>query len=215
MARGAGGERLQEIVDLCRERGIPIRFENRAALDRVSNRQNHQGVVALGAAQRYKELRDISGGARMIVVLDGVEDPHNLGAIIRTVDAAGADGVMIPERRAAGLTEAVERAAAGALAYVPIIRVTNLGRALDQLKEMRFWIYGLDERGGEDYSQVGYAEPAALVFGGEGQGLHKHIRKRCDALVRIPMAGRIASLNVSVSVGVALFEWRRTQVRAK
>ena len=122
-------------------------------------------------------------------MLDGVEDPHNLGAIIRTAHAAGAAAVVIPERRAAGLTDVVARAAAGALAYLPVVRVVNVNRALEDLKERGYWIYGLDERGEHDYDQVEFTAPTAIVLGGEGNGLHEHVAKHCDFLVRIPMAG--------------------------
>lgn len=209
VARGAGGARLQEIIDLCRQRGIPVRFEERHVLDRLTTGTSHQGVVAVGAASRYADPETVFPAARMIVVLDGVEDPHNLGAIIRTVNAAGADAVVIPERRAAGLTEAVAKAAAGALAYVPVVRVTNIGQTLDALKKRGYSIYGLDERGDQDYDKVEFTSPAALVLGGEGKGLHEHVKKRCDFLVRIPLAGRIPSLNVSVAAGIVLFEWKR------
>jgi 23S rRNA (guanosine2251-2'-O)-methyltransferase len=214
IAKGAAGPRLQEIIDLARRASIPVRFELRGALDRLAGSQAHQGVVALGAAAKYAALEDISPAARLVVVLDGVEDPHNLGAIVRTAHAAGAGAVIVPERRAAGLTDVVAKAAAGALAYLPLVRVTNVNRALEKLKERGCWIYGLDERARDDYDRVEYQEPAALVLGGEGKGLHEQVRKHCDVLVRIPMAGAIASLNVSVAAGVALFEWRRRRAKA-
>jgi 23S rRNA (guanosine2251-2'-O)-methyltransferase len=188
---------------------VPLRFEPRQALDRLAGSAAHQGVVALGASQKYSSLGDIAESARMLVFLDGVEDPHNLGAVIRTAHAAGADAVVIPERRAAGLTETVAKAAAGALEHLPIVRVGNLNRALDEIKERGFWIYGVDERGAEDYDQVQYAAPAALVMGGEGRGIHEMVRKRCHAVVRIPVAGKISSLNVSVAAGIVLFDWKR------
>ncbi len=209
IARGAGGPRLQEIIDLCREASIPVRFEPRDALDRASHAAAHQGVVAFAAAYQYVELEEVADGKRALVLLDGVEDPHNLGAIIRSAHAAGAGAVVIPERRAAGLTETVAKAAAGALQYLPVARVGNLNRALDTLKERGYWIYGLDERGGEIYTEAKYAAPTAFVLGAEGHGLHQSVRKHCDALVRIPMAGEVSSLNVSVAAGVVLFEWRR------
>jgi 23S rRNA (guanosine2251-2'-O)-methyltransferase len=209
IAKGAGGPRLQRIVDLARQSSVPVRFEDRGSLDRLAGTPAHQGIVALGAAKKYSELEDVLPHARMLVVLDGVEDPHNLGAIIRTAHAAGAAGVVIPERRAAGLTDAVAKAAAGALEYLPVIRAANLNRALERLKENGFWIYGLDERGSQEYHHVDYASSAALVLGGEGKGLHDQVRKHCDVLVRIAMAGRISSLNVSVAAGVVLFDWKR------
>jgi 23S rRNA (guanosine2251-2'-O)-methyltransferase len=208
VAQGAGGPRLQEIIDLARRASIPVRFEPRAALDRLAGTSAHQGVVAMAAAQRYADLDGVAT-CEMLVVLDGVEDPHNLGAIIRTAHAAGAGAVVIPERRAAGVTDVVAKAAAGAIEHLPVVRVTNINRALEELKQRGFWIYGLDERGAETYDQVEYASPAAVVLGGEGKGLHEQVRKHCDALVRIPVAGPISSLNVSVAAGVMLFEWRR------
>lgn len=209
IARGTGGPRLQEIVDLCRQLSIPVRFEPRETLDRLTDTSAHQGVVALGASHTYVELEDLLEGARLLVVLDGVEDPHNLGAIIRTAHAAGADAVILPERRAAGLSDAVAKAAAGALEYLPVARVSNINRALERLKEAGFWIYGLDERGEHRYDHIEYTPPTALVLGGEGKGLHQQVRKQCDFLVRIPLAGKISSLNVSVAAGIVLFEWRR------
>ena len=211
IARGAAGPRLQEIIDLARERSIALRFEPREALDRLSNSATHQGVVALGAAHAYAELHHVLPGARLLIVLDGVEDPHNLGAIIRTAHAAGASAVIVPDRRAAGLTETVVKAAAGALEHLPVVRIGNVNQTLEELKKHGFWIYGLDERGGELYTAVDFAAPTVFVMGGEGRGLHELVKKHCDALVRIPMAGAIASLNVSVATGVVLFEWRRRQ----
>jgi 23S rRNA (guanosine2251-2'-O)-methyltransferase len=208
IAQGAGGPRLQEIIDLARQAKIPVRFEPRSSLDRLAGSAAHQGVVGLGAARKYADLDSVAG-SQMLVVLDGVEDPHNLGAIVRTAHAAGAGAVIIPERRAAGVTDVVAKAAAGALEHLPIVRVTNVNRALEDLKERGMWIYGLDERGTESYDQIDYAAKSVLVLGGEGKGLHEQVRKHCDVLVRIPMAGQISSLNVSVAAGVVLFEWRR------
>jgi 23S rRNA (guanosine2251-2'-O)-methyltransferase len=205
VAKGAGGPRLQQIIDLARQGSVPLRFEPRQALDRLAGSAAHQGVVALGAAQKYRSLDDVAESARLLVFLDGVEDPHNLGAVIRTAHAAGADAVVIPERRAA----------AGALEHLPIVRVGNLNRALDEIKARGFWIYGVDASGAQDYDQVQYASPAALVLGGEGKGMHEMVRKRCHAVVRIPMAGKISSLNVSVAAGIVLFDWRRRKERSQ
>jgi 23S rRNA (guanosine2251-2'-O)-methyltransferase len=211
IARGAGGPRVQEIIDLARERSVSVRFEPREALDRASNSAAHQGVLAFGAAQRYGELDEVLSGAgvQLLALLDGVEDPHNLGAIVRTAHAAGASAVIIPERRAAGLTEVVAKAAAGALEHLPVVRIGNVSQTLEMLKKRGFWIYGLDQRGSQLYSETDYARPTVLVLGGEGQGLHELVKKHCDLLVRIPMAGAISSLNVSVAAGIVLFEWRR------
>jgi 23S rRNA (guanosine2251-2'-O)-methyltransferase len=211
VAKGAAGARIQEIVDLCRTRLIPVRFEPRDALDRAAKGVAHQGVIAFGAAHEYAELNAVLPGANLVVVLDGIEDPHNLGAIIRSANAAGASAVVVPERRSAPLTETVERAAAGALEYLPVARVTNINRALETMKTAGFWIYGLDERGAEAYDTVTFSTPTALVLGAEGRGLHEHVKKHCDFLVRIPMSGAVSSLNVSVAAGIVLFEWRRRQ----
>ena len=209
IAKGSAGPRIQEIVDLCRQSSIPVRFELREVLDRTSKGVSHQDVIAFGAAHRYVELDEISGHANLLVVLDGVEDPHNLGAVIRTVHASGATAVVVPERRSAPLTETVARAAAGALEYLPVVRVTNVTRSLEELKQRGFWIYGLDERGDVQYDRVEYSMPAAIVLGREGKGLHENVKKHCDFLVSIPMAGEVSSLNVSVAAGIVLFDWRR------
>ncbi|HEY2844552.1 MAG TPA: 23S rRNA (guanosine(2251)-2'-O)-methyltransferase RlmB [Bryobacteraceae bacterium] len=215
IVKGAAGARLQELIELCRERGIPVRFEPRAQLDRAAGSAAHQGVVALGAAGRFASLDQTAAGRGLHVVLDGVEDPHNLGAIVRTAHAAGAAAIVIPERRAAGLTETVARAAAGAVAYLPVVRVVNVNRALEDLKERGYWIYGLDERGETPYDRTEFTAPTAIVLGGEGHGLHQTVARHCDVLVSIPMAGGatggVASLNVSVAAGIVLFEWRRRQ----
>jgi len=209
IARGAAGDRLQEIIELARERSIAVRFEPRDALDRVSNGAAHQGVIAFGAPHVYADLDQATLGAQLLVVLDGVEDPHNLGAIIRTAQAAGAGAILVPDRRAAGLTETVAKASAGALEHLPVVRVGNVTQTLQDLKKRGFWVYGLDERGTQLYSETDYARPTVFVLGGEGHGLHELVKRHCDVVVRIPMAGAIASLNVSVAAGVVLFEWRR------
>jgi 23S rRNA (guanosine2251-2'-O)-methyltransferase len=219
IAKGAKGPRIDELVALCREHKIPMRFEPREVLDRAAHGAQHQNVIAFGAAEFHATLEETMATGGLHVVLDGVEDPHNLGAVVRTAHAAGAAAVVIPERRAAGLTETVARSAAGALAYIPVVRVINTGRALEQLKESGYWIYGLDESGTEPYDRVEFTKPSAIVLGAEGKGLHEHVAKKCDFLVRIPMAGEtmggkskspsVASLNVSVAAGIVLFEWKR------
>jgi len=211
IAKGASSPRLQEIIDLCREHSVPVRFEPRDLLDRAAKGLSHQGVIAFGSAHGYVELEAVIEGATLLIVLDGVEDPHNLGAIVRTAHAAGANALLIPERRSAPLTETVDRASAGALEHLPVARVTNVSQTLEKLKERGFWIYGLDERGPELYDRIEYSTPTAIVIGGEGSGLHQNVQKHCDLLVRIPMAGAVSSLNVSVAAGVVLFEWRRRQ----
>jgi 23S rRNA (guanosine2251-2'-O)-methyltransferase len=211
IAKGAGGPRIQEIIDLCKASSVPVRFETRDALDRASKGVSHQGVVAFGAAHDYASLDSVTHNAKLLVMLDGVEDPHNLGAIIRSAHAAGADAVIVPERRAAPLTETVARAAAGALEYLPVARIVNVSQTLERLKHDGFWIYGFDERGSEQYDRIPWNTPTVLVFGSEGSGLHQNVQKHCDVLARIPMAGAVSSLNVSVAAGIVLFDWRRKQ----
>lgn len=213
IAKGRQDSRIEEIVQFARQRSIPIRFEDRAQLDRLANSRDHQGVVAFAAARAPAALEDILAAANaskgqrgLIVLLDGVEDPHNLGAIIRTALAAGAHGIVIPERRAAGLTDTVARASAGALAHLPIAKVTNLARTMEELEEAGYWLVGLDENGEKNYTEVDYTLPTGIVMGGEGKGLHELTRKRCDFVVSLPTTGPVKSLNVSVATGVVLFE---------
>lgn len=213
IAKGRQDTRVEEIVQLARGRGIPVRFEERGQLDRVANSRDHQGVVAVAAASAAASLETILARANnsrgqqgLIVLLDGVEDPHNLGAIIRTTLAAGAHGVVIPERRAAGLTDTVARASAGALAHLPVAKVTNLARTMEELKEAGYWLVGLEEDGEKSYTEVDYTSPTGIVLGSEGKGLHELTRKRCDFVVSLPTSGPVKSLNVSVAAGVVLFE---------
>jgi 23S rRNA (guanosine2251-2'-O)-methyltransferase len=211
VARGRHGGRVGEIVRLAKSRGVPVRFEDRQQLDRLAGTREHQGIAALAAAKPVVELEDLlvanKGAAPgLLVLLDGVEDPHNLGAIVRSALAAGAQGVVIPERRAAGLSDTVERASAGALAHLPVARVKNLVRAMEQMKEAVYWLVGLDERAQKTYTEVDLKGSVGIVLGREGEGLHELTRKRCDFLVSIPTAGPVRSLNVSVAAGIMLFE---------
>ena len=202
--------RLQRIIDECRKAGVAVRVLSRVELDQMAVPGAHQGVVAVTSAKQYTGLDDLVASRRgehsLIVVLDGVEDPHNLGAILRTADAAGADGVVIPERRAVGVTGTVAKSSAGASEHLPIAKVTNISRALEELKSKELWVVGLDERGPQTYEAVDYKMHCAVVLGAEGKGLHDLVRKHCDFLVSIPMLGRVPSLNVSVAAGVMLYE---------
>src|SRR5262244_3209958 len=180
IAKGRQDTRVEEIVQLARKNGVPVRFEDRVQLDRSAGTRDHQGVMAVAAARAAMSLEDIVANANMsagqiglVVLLDGVEDPHNLGAIIRTALAAGAHGVVIPERRAAGLTDTVARASAGALAHLPVAKVTNLARTMEELKEAGYWIVGLDENADKSYTEVDYTSPTGIIMGGEGKGLHE------------------------------------------
>jgi len=209
IASGRHGERLEAIVRLAKARGVPVRFEDRQQVDRLAGTRDHQGITALAAAKPAVDLEDLlreRSAQGLLVLLDGIEDPHNLGAIVRTSLAAGAKGVVIPERRAAGLTDTVERSSAGALAHLPVARVKNLVRAMEEIKEAGYWLVGLDERAENIYTEVDYKGSVGIVLGGEGEGLHELTRKRCDFLVSIPTTGPVRSLNASVAAGVVLFE---------
>ena len=213
IARGRHGERIEELVQLARTRGVPVRFEDRGQVDRLAGTRDHQGVVALGAAKPALGLEDLlqksarqDARTKLLVLLDGVEDPRNLGAIVRTALAAGANGLIIPDRRAAGLTESVARASAGALEHLPVARVPNLARAMEELKGAGYWLVGLEERAEKSYTEADFTSAVGIVLGGEGKGLHELVRKRCDFLASIPTTGPVRALNVSVVAGVVLFE---------
>ena len=205
--------RLQRVIDESRRNGVAVRFVPRAELDRMAGNNAHQGVVAVTSAKQYSDLDDVLAAKRgpysLVVVLDGVEDPHNLGAILRTADAAGVDGVVIPERRAAGVTGTVAKVSAGASEHLPIAKVTNISRALEDLKSKNLWIVGFDEHGTQTYDSVDYKMHCAIALGAEGKGLHDLVRKCCDFVVSIPMLGKVPSLNVSVAAGVVLYEIMR------
>jgi len=218
VAKERHDQRLQQVIDDCRKLGIAVRFVGRQDLDRMTHTANHQGVIAVASAKKYGDVEDVLEARRgtyaLIVVLDGVEDPHNLGAILRTADGAGVDGVIIPERRAAGVTGTVAKVSAGAVENLPVAKVTNISRTIEELKAKNIWTVGLDERGAQTYDSVDYNMDCAVVLGAEGQGLHEQVRKKCDFLVSIPMMGMVPSLNVSVAAGVVLYEVAR-QRRAR
>ncbi len=210
MAKERHDIRLQRLIEDCRRLNVQVRFLQRSELDRMAGHVAHQGVVAVTSAKQYNDLEDVVEAKRgeysLVVVLDGVEDPHNLGAILRTADAAGADGVVIPERRAAGVTGTVTKASAGASEHLPIAKVTNIARTVEELKDRNIWTVGLDERGAKTYNELDYKMDCAVVLGAEGKGLHDLVKKKCDFLVSIPMLGKVSSLNVSVAAGVILYE---------
>ncbi|MBC7933700.1 MAG: 23S rRNA (guanosine(2251)-2'-O)-methyltransferase RlmB [Rubrivivax sp.] len=215
VAEGAHEARLREIFELARAANVPVRRAPRTELQRLVAGANHQGVVATIAAARYADADELldSLAARvgtdeqpLAVVLDGVEDPRNLGAIIRTIECAGAHGVFVPERRAAGLTETAAKAAAGALEYVKVARAVNVVRLLEELKGRGVWTVGTAADATVAYNEWDWTQPCALVLGGEGEGLRRLVRERCDVLVSVPLRGRIESLNVSVTAGVVLYE---------
>jgi 23S rRNA (guanosine2251-2'-O)-methyltransferase len=212
VARERHDQRLQTVIDLARAKGISVRFIAREQLDRLARTKSHQGVVGVISGKSYSELDELLSGKkqhRFLLVLDGIEDPHNLGALIRTADGAGADGVIIPERRAAAVNATVAKTSAGASEHMKIARVVNLARTLDELKQKNVWIVGLDERGQKSYDELDYKMDCAVVLGAEGHGLHDLVRKKCDYLVAIPMLGRVASLNVSVAGAIVMYELAR------
>lgn len=212
VSRGEATGSLREILALAREKGVVVQEVDRRRLDEMA--ENHQGVAALASMYAYSTLEEILALARekgeppFLVVLDGITDPHNLGAIVRTAECMGAHGVILPERRAVGLTPAAMKAAAGALEWIKVARVTNLTRALETLKAQNVWTYATD-MDGEDYHRVNFAGGCALVIGAEGQGVSRLVRETCDQVVSIPMKGHIDSLNASVAAGVILAEIAR------
>lgn len=217
VATGQHSHRIQEMVNVCRQAGISVRFVPRAALERAAGTAHHQDIVAVCAAKQYEDLEALVREREkpLLVALDGVEDPRNLGAIIRTAVAVGADGIVIPERRAAGLTAAVAHASAGALEHAHIARVTNLVRSLLELKEHGVWVYGFESRAEKSYLELDYRGSCALVLGGEGEGLHRLVRESCDMVAHIPLHGPVESLNVSVAAAVVLYEAARQRQGSK
>jgi len=213
-----GDARLNNVVDAAKKAGVGITRVEAGELDRASHGGVHQGVVALVADQESLSPEDLvhgAAGAPLIVVLDSVEDPHNVGAILRTVDAAGASGVVRQERHAAPLGGATAKASAGAVSHVKIADVVNIARALEELKEAGVWTVGLAGDAEKRYDEIDYTLPTALVVGAEGAGLRRLVRERCDWLVAIPMQGHVQSLNVSVATGVVLFEAVRQRLNRR
>lgn len=206
---------ITEIVRLARDAGVVVEWVDGKAVDRISATGRSQGVVALAAPKAYadlEELIDISvarGEPLLVAMLDGIEDPQNLGAIIRTADAAGVHGVVIPDRRAAPLTAAVARASAGALEHLSVARVGNLSNAMAQLGRHMVRTVGVDPAGDMDYTQIDYRHPTAIVIGAEGKGLSRLVKERCGVLASIPMRGKVASLNASVAAALVMFEAAR------
>jgi len=202
-------DRLNEVVRLAQQQGVPVRRARADELDRFAKGGAHQGVVADVQDSVHMSVQDLVAGAKgapLIVVLDQIEDPHNVGAILRTVDAAGGDGVIRQSRHAAPLEGAAGKASAGAVAHVRIAEVVNIARAIDDLKQARVWSVGLTTDASKRYDEVDLTLPTAIVVGAEGSGLRRLVRERCDWVVSIPMQGHVQSLNVSVAAGIALFE---------
>jgi 23S rRNA (guanosine2251-2'-O)-methyltransferase len=203
---------ISQIVSLAGTKGIKIELVERLTLDRQSSTDSHQGIIAFGAEKKYVDLEDLftisaqKGEPPLYLVLDGLEDPHNLGAILRTAEATGVHGVIIREKRAVGITPAVVKASAGAVEYIPVAMVTNISQTIITLKKNMVWVTGIDAASSLEYSKVDYKLPTAIVVGGEGKGLSELVAKRCDWIASIPMKGKITSLNASVAAAVVMYE---------
>ncbi|MEI7670587.1 MAG: 23S rRNA (guanosine(2251)-2'-O)-methyltransferase RlmB [Deltaproteobacteria bacterium] len=212
VAEGRGGEAVQKILKLAADHQIPVECSGRDRLEKLAPRCVHQGIVGLCREHAYATVDEVIAHRHekskydLVVLLDSVTDPQNLGSIIRTAHCCGANGIIIPENRAASVTASVAKASAGAFQYLPVAMVVNLVRTIEYLKEREFWIYGADAEAQSDIRMPDYEGHIALVMGSEGRGIRPLIRKNCDFLVSIPMRGRVASLNVSVAAGVILFE---------
>jgi 23S rRNA (guanosine2251-2'-O)-methyltransferase len=226
LARERGDARLEHLAQLCRDAGLRVTLESRDQLTRMARTDTHQGVLALVRERTFLTIEDLltpqpasskvannteatQPPHRFFLALDGIEDPHNLGALLRTADGAGVDGVILPERRSAPVSATVAKTSAGASEHARIARVTNLVRALEQMKQANVWVLGLDERGTPDYTDFDFRTDCVLVLGREGAGLHDLVKKTCDHLLRIPMAGMVSSLNVSVAGAVVMYEAMR------
>jgi len=203
---------IAQIMHLAQSKGIPVEYVPAEAFREYSVTVRHQGVIAYTAVKAYHSLEDLfrvsqgKGEPPLYCVLDGMEDPQNLGAIIRTAEASGTHGIIIRTRRAVGLTDAVAKASAGAIEYLPVAQVANIAQTIGRLKEMGIWVIGVDPGGGEDYRRVDFTTPVAIVIGGEGKGISELVKKRCDYLISIPMCGKITSLNASVAAALAMYE---------
>jgi 23S rRNA (guanosine2251-2'-O)-methyltransferase len=203
--------RLTRLIELCKAANIRVSYEGKDQLTRIARTDAHQGAVAAVRERQFLTVEDLLASRgrfekKFFLALDGVEDPHNLGALLRSADGAGVDGVLLPERRSAPISGVVAKTSAGASEHVPIARVTNITRSLEQLKKANVWVIGLDERGTPDYTDFDFNLDCVLVLGAEGAGLHDLVKKTCDHLLRIPMAGSVASLNVSVAGAVVMYE---------
>ena len=216
VAHGTGGGSVTAIIAKCRAKGILIKEISPQKLDYYCGGANHQGVAVMFASQEYATVDDMfalaetRGEKPFLIICDEIEDPHNLGAIIRTAEATGVHGVIIPERRSASLNATVAKAACGALEYVPVARVTNIANTIDALKQRGVWVFGAD-MDGDDYTKTDFDTPCALVIGNEGKGIGALTAKKCDAIISLPMHGKINSLNASVAAGILMYEVVRSR----
>jgi 23S rRNA (guanosine2251-2'-O)-methyltransferase len=211
IAEGSQKGSIQQIVGLAKELNVMVQYVPKKKIEQMVS-ENHQGVVASVAAYQYAEIDDLfhraeqKGEDPFILILDELEDPHNLGSIMRTADAAGAHGIIIPKRRAVGLTSTVAKASTGAIEHIPVARVTNLSRAVDELKERGVWVTGTDAKGKQDFRQLDGTLPIGLIIGSEGKGMSRILRDKCDFLVQLPMIGHVTSLNASVAASILMYE---------
>ncbi|SDN59665.1 23S rRNA (guanosine2251-2'-O)-methyltransferase [Fictibacillus solisalsi] len=211
---GEGSQKgpVSQVIHMAKENNVLVQFVPKKKLDLLSDGGNHQGVIAAVAAYEYAEIDDLfqkaeeKGEDPFFIILDEIEDPHNLGSIMRTADAVGAHGIIIPKRRAVGLTAAVAKASTGAIEYIPVVRVTNIVQTMKELKERGLWFVGADMKGQEDYREAKLDLPIGLVIGSEGKGMGRLVKDTCDFLVRLPMEGKVTSLNASVAAGLLLYE---------
>ncbi|HJV16117.1 MAG TPA: 23S rRNA (guanosine(2251)-2'-O)-methyltransferase RlmB [Bacillales bacterium] len=217
IAEGSQRGQMQQITQLAREANVIVQYVPKKKIDQVTD-GNHQGVLAYVAAYQYAEMDDLFAAAEknneppFFLLLDEIEDPHNLGSIMRTADAVGAHGIIIPKRRAVGLTATVAKSSTGAIEYIPVVRVTNMARTIDELKDRGVWIAGTDATGSEDYRRMDGSLPLGLVIGSEGKGMGRLIREKCDFLIHLPMVGKVTSLNASVAASVLMYEiYRKRQ----
>ena len=210
VARGERNGSIGRIIAECKDKGIVVKEVDKKKLDFMCGQGNHQGVAAYAAAHKYAELEDIfalaeeRGEEPFIVICDEIEDPHNLGAIIRTAECAGVHGVIVPKRRSASLSYTVGKASAGAIEYMRVARVTNIAKLIDELKERNVWVYGADMNG-TDYTKCDFSGACAIVIGNEGKGISRLVREKCDVIVSLPMKGKINSLNASVAAGILMY----------
>lgn len=215
ISENARGSQMKELLDLAKRSGALIQFVPKKRLDALAETPNHQGVVASVAAYEYATIDDLFATAEsrneppFFLLLDEIEDPHNLGSIIRTADSAGVHGVIIPRRRSVGLTATVAKASTGAIEYVPVVRVNNLAQTIEQLKKRGIWFVGADAKGDQDFREVDYTLPICIVIGSEGKGISRLVQQKCDFLVRLPMRGKVTSLNASVAAALFMYEAMR------
>ena len=216
VAEGVKKTGIQELIDLAKERGVLVQFVPKQKVDKLAD--NHQGIVASVAAYQYAEIEDLFNAAKaknedpFFLILDELEDPHNLGSIMRTADAIGVHGIIIPKRRAVGLTAVVAKASTGAIEHVPVVRVTNLAQTVDELKERGIWIAGTDAKGSADYRKMDATLPLAIIIGSEGKGMARLLKEKCDFLYHLPMVGHVTSLNASVAAALLMYEVYRKRM---